>query len=54
MNKKIILKIDATFGSRFQKETALDSLALILKAWTTFYQNNHKKNKIKYDLEFED
>ena len=53
MKKTISLEINASFGSKFQKETALDALALMLKAWTQFYELNHKKNKIEFKVKEE-
>jgi len=50
MKKKIVLKIDANFGSEFQKDSAMDALACLFKAWTMFYERSHKKNKIKWEL----
>jgi hypothetical protein len=53
MKKKIVLEINIDFGSKFQKATILDSLALLLKAWKTFYESAHKKNRIKFNLKEE-
>lgn len=50
MKKILNLKIEAEFGSKFQQDTALDSLTLILRAWNDFYKLNHKKNKIEWTL----
>lgn len=50
MKKKIILGIDANFGSSFQKESALDALALMLRMWNDFYKSTHKLNRFKYSL----
>ena len=47
ITKKIILTIEAEFGSEFQKDSALDALAAMTLAWTQFYQSSHKKNHIQ-------
>lgn len=50
MKKIIKLNLYLEFGSKFQKETMLDSLTMVLKAWQLFYKSTHKKNKIRVQL----
>lgn len=45
--------IDAKFGSDFQEETARDSLKVMIKGWSAFYELNHSKNLISYQIEEE-
>jgi len=44
--KEITIKIQATFGSRFQERIARDSLMGMLKAWYKYMNHSHKKNWI--------
>lgn len=43
---KIKYIIDADFGSDFQKDSAIQSLESMLRAWNEFYESTHKKTKI--------
>lgn len=44
---EINIKIDAEFGSEFQKDTAVKFLKIIMLAWEKHLVQAHKKNKIK-------
>lgn len=48
--QKITIQIEAEWGSDFQKEVALDSLKVIIEAWSNFRDKSHKKNKITYKI----
>ena len=45
MKEQIEIKIDAQWGSEFQKETIMNTLALMLEAWAkasaTYHRANH-------------
>ncbi|HEX9060875.1 MAG TPA: hypothetical protein VF941_11905 [Clostridia bacterium] len=51
MKTKIIITINAEFGSENQVERAITTLNLQMKAWKQFYNMTHKKNKIEYTIE---
>jgi hypothetical protein len=50
IKKKITININATFGSEWQDDVALNALKVLLKGWTSFYRTTHKKNYIKFDI----
>lgn len=53
-HKKIIIKINAVFGSEFQKASAFEALVSMLRAWASFYEISHKNNIIKFKIVEED
>ena len=42
------ITIIAEWGSDFQKESGEGSLITMIDAWSSFYKNRHKNNKISY------
>lgn len=44
------LQIKSTFGSDFQEDSATSSLVAMLTGWQMFYENAHKKNRIKFTI----
>jgi len=46
MKQKIIIEIDANYGSEFQCNFAFKSLVAILRAWRSHVLRTHKQNKI--------
>lgn len=51
MKKIIKVTIESTFGSEFQEEFGMNSLEGVLKAWSLYLQNSHKKNKVKITID---
>ena len=51
MKRKLIITINAEFGSKFQYESAKNALVLMIEAWKSFYLSTHKKNKITSEYE---
>ena len=52
MDRKLTnIKIITEFGSDFQKELADKSLLIMLSAWKETYNNTHKKNIIKVEID---
>ena len=45
--RKKIVTVSGKFGSPFQKESAINSLMGMIRAWKDFYSSTHKKNDIK-------
>lgn len=48
--KKSIITIEFTPGSKFQEDSALNSLSQLLAVWIRQYQNKHRDNKIKITM----
>lgn len=44
---KITLEVEATFGSDFQRECAMEAFHAMILVWETHYANSHKGNKIE-------
>lgn len=44
---KKIVTIEASFGSKFQEEVAIELLKAMLSAWEVQVITHHKKNKVK-------
>jgi len=41
------IEINASFGSRFQMKTGTETLLNFVNSWVVFFNNAHKKNKVK-------
>lgn len=48
---KIIITIDAKFGSKFREEYAPQSLEMMVKAWVASEESFNKKTKIHCTIE---
>lgn len=45
------LTIEFTPGSDFQRRVGREALEVFSKGFKDFYENNHKKNEVKIELE---
>ena len=45
--KAIEITIKYSFGSKFQLESAINSLKIMLNAWASFYRGTHRLNKVE-------
>lgn len=50
---KMILTIEAEFGSQFQKEVHVKSLFAMVEVWKAFMLAQHKDNRVKGEIEFD-
>lgn len=51
MKKRIIITIDAEFGSNFQKELADKAIYTVMEGLALYLRNTHKKNVFTYKKE---
>lgn len=47
---KIVITINAKFGSEFQESTAIGALRIIIDTWSAYWGTNHKKTKLETDI----
>lgn len=50
--RSIHIKMDISFGSRFQQKVLVESLVAMISAWRIALKRNHKANKADITMKF--